>query len=87
MSKGVSQYQKSLSELRRMTREREEKKFMMRARLAKRDQDYARSPCAAPVTVEERDFGNSELGTIMRIETRGQACIGWRSCGHISHNS
>lgn len=60
--------------------------FERRARLAKRDRDYAESGYAAPVTVEEREFANSELGTIMRIETRGQACLGWRSCSHVSHN-
>ena len=72
---------------RRELKAREEAAFMRRARLAKRDLDYAESPYTAPVTVEEREFGNSELGTIMRIETRGRCCIGWRSCGHISHNS
>ena len=61
--------------------ERRAKKSEMelrRERLAARDADYAGSPCAAPVTVEER--GN------LVIETRGRACAGWRSCGHISHN-
>ena len=50
-----------------MTRARKESKFMMRARLAKRDLDYTESGCAANVTVEER-------GGIV-IETRGQRCI------------
>ena len=31
----------------------------------------------APVTVEERDG--------IRVETRGQRCIGWKSCGHFSN--
>lgn len=31
----------------------------------------------APVTVEVRGG--------VRIETRGQRCIGWRSSGHVSH--
>ena len=53
--------------------------FERRARLAKRDLEYRDCPYAAPVTVEERG------GRV--IETRGQACIGWRSAGHISHNS
>lgn len=65
---------------------RKEAAFMRRARLSKRDQDYARSPYAPRVTVEERELANSELGTIMRIETRGQRVIGWRAAGHVSHN-
>ena len=72
---------------RRELKAREEASFMRRARLAKRDQDYARSPYAPRVTVEERELSNSELGTIMRIETRGQCVIGWRAAGHVSHNS
>ena len=32
----------------------------------------------APITVEERDG--------IRIETRGQRCIGWRSSGRVSHS-
>ena len=67
MSKGISQYEKSCAEIRMMTRARKERKFVMRARLAKRDLDYAESGHAAPVTVEER--GNRV------IETRGQRCI------------
>ena len=54
-------------ELKRTLKARNESKFMMRARLAKRDLDYADGGCAAPVTVEER-------GGIV-IETRGQRCI------------
>ena len=76
MSKGVSQYQKSLSELRRMKRDREEREFMKRARLAKRDLDYAEN--SAPVTVEERD------GKI--VEWRGQRVIGCRAADHIRHS-
>ena len=72
---------------RRELKAREEADFMRRARLAKRDIDYRESPYSAPVTVEEREFGNSELGTIMRIETRGRCCLGWRSCGRVSHNA
>lgn len=67
MSKGVSQFEKNSKELRMMSRARKEQKFMMRARLAKRDLDYAESGCAAAVTVEERG------GRV--IETRGQRCI------------
>ena len=58
---------------------REAAACMRRARLAKRDRDYAESDHAAPVTVEERG------GRV--IETRGRACVGWRSCGHVRHNS
>lgn len=53
--------------------------FKRRARLAKRDLDFRDSPYAPPVTVEERG------GRV--IETRGRTCLGWRSCGHVSHNS
>ena len=84
MSKGVSQYEKCSAELRMMARARNASKSAMRARLEKRDRDYAESGCAAPVTVEERDLRNSEIGCIMRIETRGQSCIA-SHCKHITH--
>ena len=45
-------------------------------RLARRDLEYAAAH--VPVTVEERDLRNSELGQIIRIETRGQRCIASR---------
>ena len=51
-------------------------------RLARRDAEYAAEH--VPVTVEVRDLRNSELGQIMRIETRGQACIAPRIT-HIGH--
>ena len=54
-----------------------------RSYLARRDAEYAK--LGTRVTVEVRDLRDSELGCIMRVETRGQRCIGWRSCGHISH--
>ena len=54
-------------ELKRSLRARKEQKFMMRARLAKRDIDYAESGCAAKVTVEERG------GCV--FETRGRCGI------------
>ena len=54
-------------ELKRSLKAREAQKFMMRARLAKRDLDYAESPYAARVVVETR-------GNIV-VETRGQRCI------------
>ena len=60
-------------ELKRTLKARKESKFMMRARLAKRDLDYAESGCAAPVTVEERG------GRV--IETRGQRFI----APHVTH--
>ena len=64
---------------RRELKAREAAEFARRARLAKRDLDYRDSPYAAKVTVEER--GN------VRIETRGQRCLGWHSISHVSHNS
>ena len=84
MSKGISQYEKASAELRRMVRAGTNRKCAMRKRLAKRDRDYAESGCAAPVTVEVRDLRNSELGQIMRIETRSQVCIAPRIT-HIGH--
>ena len=51
-------------------------------RLARRDAEYAAAH--VPVTVEVRDLRNSELGQIMRIETRGQVCIAPRIT-HIGH--
>ena len=60
------------------------KRRAMLGRLADRDAAYAEN--AAPVTVEERDLRNSELGKIMRIEWRGQRVIGCRSVGHISNS-
>lgn len=62
-------------ELKRTLKAREEQKFMMRARLAKRDLDYAAAQ--VPVTVEERGG--------VRIETRGQRCIGSR-CGAFNQS-
>ena len=55
-----------------------------RAYLARRDAEYAK--LGTRVTVEVRDLRDSELGCIMRVETRGQRCIGWHSCGKVSHN-
>lgn len=72
---------------RRELKVRKEAEFMRRARLAKRDRDYRDSPCAAPVTVEMRDLRNSELCTIMRIETRGFCPLGCRSASFVRHNS
>ena len=77
MSKGISQCEKSSAELRKMKRARRNEKFMRRARLAKRDIDYAESGCAAAVTVEERGG--------IRIETRGQCGIGAFAANHYTH--
>ena len=50
--------------------EREQKAERRRSFLARRDAEYAKH--AAPVTVEERQFRDSELGMVMRrVETRG----------------
>ena len=67
-----------LASERRELKAREAAEFERRARLAKRDLDYRDSPYAAKVTVEDR--GN------VRIETRGQRCLGWRSSSHVSHS-
>ena len=67
-----------LASERRELKAREDAEFARRARLAKRDLDYRASPYAAKVTVEDR--GN------VRIETRGQRCLGWRSSSHVSHS-
>lgn len=56
---------------RKIRKLRKQREFERRARLAKRDLDYAVSGCAARVTVEERDG--------LRIETRGVRCIGSRA--------
>lgn len=52
-------------------------------RLARRDAEYAAAH--VPVTVEVRDLRNSELGQIVRIETRGQVCIGAHAVNHFTH--
>ena len=80
----MNQDEKNSRELWMMARARNARKSAMLARLEKRDRDYAESGCAAPVTVEERDLRNSELGRILRIETRGPRCIA-SHCKHITH--
>ena len=62
-------------ELKRQLKVREEKRFMMRARLVKRDLDYAEN--AAPVTVEVR-------GNVV-TEWRGPRVIGCHAAAHIHH--
>ena len=59
-------------ELKRTLKVRRESKFMMRARLAKRDLDYAESPYAARVVV---DCVQTTDGRTLVVETRGQRCI------------
>ena len=83
MSHGISEQMKNSKELRMMVRSRNERKKEMRKRLIKRDLAYAEN--AAPVTIEERDLRNSELGQIMRIEWRGQRVIGARAVGLVKH--
>ena len=63
---------------RRELKAREAAEFERRVRLAKRDLDYRDSAYAAKVTVEYR--GN------VRIETRGQRCIGAFAADHIRHS-
>ena len=71
----------SLKAKRRKDRDEAERR---RARLAKRDAEYAAH--APKVTVEEREFNDSELGMVIhRVETRGQPCIGFRAAAHVSH--
>lgn len=69
-----------------MQQGREDAKLKIRARLRARDAEYAASQCAAPVTVEERDLRNSELGQIVRIETRGRVPCGRFSPRFFKHN-
>ena len=59
-------------ELKRMLKAREEQKFMMRARLAKRDIEYAESPYAARVVV---DCVKTTDGRTLVSETRGKRCV------------
>lgn len=66
--------------LKSMQEEREEQRFMVRTRLAKRDLDYAASPCAARVTV---DCVRTTDGRTLVVETRGRSCIGCMSAGVI----
>lgn len=64
--------------IRSVKAERKAKAESRRAFLARRDAEYAAH--AAPVTVEQRQFRDSELGMVMRrVETRGN-----RFCGSLS---
>ena len=51
-----------------------------RAYLARRDAEYAK--LGTRVTV---DCVKTTDGRTLVVETRGQRCIGWHSCGHVSH--
>ena len=73
MSKGPNYCEMNSGWLRSMKRAEREKKKARAERIAQRDAEYAAH--AAPVTVEERELRNSELGCIMRVEWRGQRCI------------
>ena len=75
MSKGVSQFEKNSKELLMMSRARKEQKLMMRARLAKRDLDYAEGGHAARVVV---DCVKTTDGRTLVVETRGNRCIASR---------
>ena len=59
-------------ELKRTLKARKESKFMMRARLAKRDLDYADGGHAARVVV---DCVKTTDGRTLVVETRGRCCI------------
>ena len=59
-------------ELLAMLRKRDDQKFEIRARLAKRDLDYAESGCAARVVV---DCVRTTDGRTLVVETRGHRCI------------
>ena len=73
MSQNSTDEKRDVIERRMMSRARFARQAAMRDRLAQRDAEYAAH--AAPVTVEERELRNSELGCIMRVEWRGQRCI------------
>ena len=49
-------------------------------RLARRDAEYAKLGTRVVV-----DCVKTTDGRTLVVETRGQRCIGWRSCGHVSH--
>ena len=51
-----------------------------RSYLARRDAEYAK--LGTRVTV---DCVKTTDGRTLVVETRGQRCIGWRSCGKVSH--
>lgn len=51
-----------------------------RAKLAKLDAEYAKLGTRVVV-----DCVKTTDGRTLVVETRGQRCAGWRSCGHVSH--
>ena len=52
-----------------------------RAKLAKLDAEYAKLGTRVVV-----DCVKTTDGRTLVVETRGQRCAGWRSCGKVSHN-
>ena len=52
-----------------------------RSYLAQRDAEYAKLGTRVVV-----DCVKTTDGRTLVVETRGQRCIGWRSCGKVSHN-
>ena len=73
MSKGPKYCEMNSGWLRSMKRAERDAKKARAERIARRDAEYAAH--AAPVTVEERELRNSELGVILRIERRGTCPI------------
>lgn len=73
MSRGPNYFEMNSGWLRSMKRAERAAKKARAERLARRDLEYAAAH--VPVTVEERELRNSELGQIIRVETRGQRCI------------
>ena len=79
-----NEVQRNYDSLKALRRTRRDEAERQRSRLAKRDAEYAAH--APKVTVEEREFNDSELGMVIRrVETRGQPCIGFRAAAHVSH--
>ena len=65
-------------------RELNDPKLAREKRMARRDAEYAAH--APKVTVEEREFNDSELGMVIRrVETRGQPCIGFHAAALVKH--
>ena len=52
-----------------------------RSYLARRDAEYAKLGTRVVI-----DCVKTTDGRTLVVETRGQRCIGWRSCGKVSHN-
>lgn len=81
MNHRYKDYCTKLSGERRVQREAERAAAeRRRSYLARRDAEYAK--LGTRVTV---DCVKTTDGRTLVVETRGQRCAGWRSCGHISH--